>query len=243
MFTVRIAEINIAIDNHYSFVERQCHAYLTQEKPDFCVSVTKDEIIEEYEKSTIEVKTKVTDLPGYCESGCLYRKICMILPKYGALLFHSAAVRYKEGAYLFSAPSGTGKTTHLLLWRKLHRNELTVINGDKPILRCDENGQFKVYGTPWAGKECWNNNISAPLRTVCFIERAKENSIERISSGEAAMRAMKQILYPQDPVQLTEMLRLTDKLLYACPFFLLHCNISDEAAELSFGTLTALEEQ
>ena len=237
LFTIQLAGLNIGLENRYGFVRRQCANYLTDAQPTFCVAAEESEIEAEIEGSTEEVKTTVKDLVGYSESIVLFRKICYELPRYSALLFHGAAVAYKGKAYIFSAPSGTGKTTHLRLWMRARAKDLTIINGDKPVFRL-EDGTFRVYGTPWSGKEGWSNNTSAPLGGICFIRRSADNRIEELPLPEAASRAMKQILYPKDPQNLYSMLRLTDELIRARPVYLLSCNISEEAAALSFKTLT-----
>ena len=241
MFTIAIAGLNIGIENRYDFVRRQCKNYLTDASPDFCVSARQSEIEEEIEGSTEEVKTTVRDLMGYSESIVLFRKICYELPRYNALLFHGAAVAYKGKAYVFSAPSGTGKTTHLRLWMRARAKDLTIINGDKPIFRL-EDGTFRVYGTPWSGKEGWQNNVCAPVRAVCFLERSKENRIERMSDGEAAQALFAQLVYPRDPANLSAMLTLADGFVKSARFYRLHCNVSEEAARLSFETMTGLPE-
>lgn len=237
MFTIRLAETDIGIDNRYDFVQRQCAGYLSTGTPAFTVSVSEEEIREEWEKSTPEVKNSRRDKFGYSESISIYRKICYTMPLYDALLLHSAALSAHGGAYLFSAPSGTGKTTHLKLWMRTHPGEVTIINGDKPLLKKQPDGSFTVYGTPWSGKEGWQSNISAPLKGLCFLRRGEVNAIRRLDEKESADRVMKQIVYPKDPAALTKTLMLSNDILYSAPIWLLSCNISEEAARLSFDAM------
>lgn len=241
MFSILLAGVSIGIDHRYAFVRKQCADYFTSETPQFTVSAGEKELAEEFSKCTEELKKTVPDLMGYCESVCLYRKICLELPRYNAFLFHSAAVKQGDSAYIFSAPSGTGKSTHLRLWMRRFGKELAVINGDKPILRLSQEGTFRVYGTPWAGKEGWQNNISGELRGICFLEQSPQNRIRRLTPEEGSSRALQQILFPKEPALLAEMLKLTDRLLFSAPLYLLSCNISEEAAELSFRTLTGIQ--
>ena len=184
MFSILLAGVPIGIDHRYAFVRKQCADYFSSEAPVFTVSAGEKELAEELSKCTEELKNTVPDLMGYCESVCLYRKICLELPRYNAFLFHSAAVKQGDSAYIFSAPSGTGKSTHLRLWMRRFGKELAVINGDKPILRLTQEGTFRVYGTPWAGKEGWQNNISGELRGICFLEQSPQNRIRRLTPEE-----------------------------------------------------------
>lgn len=241
MFVIRLADVCIGIDNTFELVHRQCKNYIADEEPAFTVKIGDDERRREAETSTEEVKKKIKDLDGYAESVCVYRNICRILPSYGAFLFHSAALSYRGEGYLFSAPSGTGKTTHLRLWMRMLKGEPQIVNGDKPILKKTDGG-FVVCGTPWSGKEGWQNNVCAPVRAVCFLERSKENRIERMSDGEAAQALFAQLVYPRDPANLSAMLTLADGFVKSARFYRLHCNVSEEAARLSFETMTGLPE-
>ncbi|MBQ9469244.1 MAG: hypothetical protein IJU52_09600 [Clostridia bacterium] len=237
MFTVRLAGVDIAIDNKYAFVRRQCEGYESDGAPAFTVSASDDEIKAEWEGSLPSVRQTYPDPEGYGESVCIYRKICHTAPLYGVFLVHSAALCADGRAYLFSAPSGTGKTTHIRLWKKIHP-DVSIINGDKPLLRRNGDGGFSVCGTPWSGKEGWHRNVEAPLGGVCFLERGEENRIRTLTPGEGAALLMKQIVYPQDPAPLLKTLELSDALVNSAPLYLLTCNISEEAAHLSYDTMT-----
>ena len=92
MFSILLAGVPIGIDHRYAFVRKQCADYFSSEAPVFTVSAGEKELAEELSKCTEELKNTVPDLMGYCESVCLYRKICLELPRYNAFLFHSAAL-------------------------------------------------------------------------------------------------------------------------------------------------------
>jgi hypothetical protein len=154
------------------------------------------------------------------------------------MLLHAAAVKVGDRAYAFSAPSGTGKSTHIKLWRRVYGERVGILNGDKPILR-EKDGALTVYGTPWCGKEGWNRNDSALFGAMCFVERADENRIRLLSHDEAVARVFAQLLKPSAPEGLAETLRMTDLLIRTVPIYLLSCNMSEEAARLSFETMTA----
>ena len=166
MLYIRIAELNICIENKYDYLEKLCREY-TIEKPenvDMTVSVSDEQIAQEMSIAETEVTA------GYAEGVCAYREICKRLPvEFGAYLFHSAVIEYGGDGFAFAAKSGTGKSTHIKLWRRRFGEGVHVVNGDKPILRF-ENGKLYAYGTPWCGKEGWQTNTRVPLKALCFLE-------------------------------------------------------------------------
>ena len=230
MFTIRIADINVRINNKFEYVRKLCAKYIISDSERFDIEVTvnDEELDNEINVSEIEVTR------GYAEGVCVYRKICKQLPtKFNAYLFHSAVIEYEGKAYAFAAKSGTGKSTHITLWRKHFGDGVHIVNGDKPIMRF-VGEELRAYGTPWCGKEGLENNTSAPLSAICFIERATTNSIRRITPDEAIMRMFQQILTPDDIASVDALFPLLDRTLVQIPCYILECNISEEAAEVAY---------
>ena len=116
-----------------------------------------------------------------------------------------------------------------------------VLNGDKPLYRVEEDGSITAFGTPWNGKENWGENISAPLAAVCFIERGETNSIRRATEEDAIGRLMHQLYLRGTRNSVNRQLILMDSLIRAVPYYVLACNISDEAAQLSWSTMRRAE--
>ena len=236
--TIRMARLNIAVSYRYDFTEKLCADYIISDadaKIDFSVEATDAEIAVEREAAKKVYGQDFSD--GYVESICIYRAICRKLPAYDALLLHAAVISDGKYAYAFSAPSGTGKSTHILQWRRAFGKEIFVINGDKPIVRLTD-GEWRAYGTPWCGKENLQTNTSAPLKAVCFIKRSPENSIRRIDVNEAAERIMRQIIIPKEPMMAITTLELLDKMIRAVPTWELECNISEDAARVARGAMS-----
>ncbi len=234
MFTIKLAGIPIGIENRYDFIAQQCVEYMCTDQPLFTVSVSEEELDQELKNTDPSLCTN----RGYGESVCTYRKICHRLPQYDIFLFHCAAIEYGGKAYLFSAPSKTGKSTHIKLWRTFLKDRVSIINGDKPLIKQEEDGRYTVCSSPWAGKEGWQRNCSYPLAGICFLGQAPENSLVPLSRTESAQRALRQVLYPRDAFLLQKTLSLVDGVLKNTPVFELHCTISREAAALSFAALT-----
>lgn len=229
MFVIKLAGLRIRIENRYSFIERQCRDYFCEDgEVDFSVSVTDDEIAEEQKHGEFS--------EGYCESICMYRNICEKISAYNVFLMHSSVIEVNGYAYAFTAKSGVGKSTHTALWLK-HIPGARVLNGDKPLYRLEQDGSFTVFGTPWNGKENWGENISAPLAAICFLERGAENSIRPATSEETLERLMHQLYLRGDRGAVTRQLMLMDALLKGARFFVLSCNISEEAARVAWAAM------
>ncbi len=229
MFLLGMADLCIQVNNQYSFVETQCKGFPGKGEPSFSVSVTDEEIAKEQAGGSFSA--------GYCESICVYRKICEILPAYNIFLMHSAVIEVGGRAYAFTAKSGVGKSTHLGLWLK-NIEGARVLNGDKPLYRLEEDGRITVFGTPWNGKENWGVNASASLQAVCFIERGAENSIRQAPEHEVIARLMHQLYLRGSRESVDRQLMLMNELVKAVPYYVLSCTISDEAALLSYETMS-----
>lgn len=162
------------------------------------------------------------------------------LPLYRKLLFHGAVVSFKGKAYVFTAPSGTGKSTHIKLWKTYLGDSVTVICGDKPIISVPEEPDSKVsvFGSPWGGKEGWQTNSSAIMGGLCFIGRSNENTIRSVLPSVAINRTINQAYIPKDPHALGLTLDMIDALLKRVPLFELSCDMSRSAVQTSFETMT-----
>lgn len=151
---------------------------------------------------------------------------------------HSAAVAMDGQAVLFSGPCGSGKSTQARLWQERFGPErVTVINADKPALRCLD-GCFYAYGTPWSGKTAESVNARAPVSAIVFLQQAAANRIQRLANQDAVRLLLWQSLRPSgDAGRLTRLLELLGQLLRTTPVYQLECTISAEAVELVHRTI------
>lgn len=99
------------------------------------------------------------------------------------IILHSSYIAWKGKGIVFSAPSGTGKSTQAELWRR-HRPGTEIINGDRSILTC-ERGVPEVYGLPLCGSSGIAVNKSFPLGAVVVLRQAKTNTARRLGVREA----------------------------------------------------------
>ena len=97
--------------------------------------------------------------------------------QYNRCIIHAAAVRFHDRAFLISAGSGVGKSTQVRTLKDLYPGEITVINGDKPILECHDDGSVIVHPSPWNGKEGWHGAEAATLGGIFLLQRGDKNSV------------------------------------------------------------------
>ena len=233
-FQIELADISIGLTDRYGLLKSHCKEYLTSKPPLSTVSVSDEEI-----QRTMSLGDKqMQNDPALSELVCVYRAICKTLPRYGVFLFHCAAIEFEGKAYLFSAPSGTGKSTHIRLWRECFGNRISIINGDKPLLRPEKDGSITVFSSPWAGKEGWQRKCAYPLGGLCFLRQGERNEICALDSGQSGRLILKQILFPSDADALKSTLTFADTLAASVPVFSLACTISREAALMSFSAMT-----
>lgn len=240
-FSMKLADKTFHIEHIYSELEDFCKDYLIENLAlDFQIQLTQNDIANEEMRSGEQNAS-----PAYLETLALLRKISNLLPNYKRFLIHGASISYEDGAYLFTAPSGTGKSTHIRLWKKYLGDKVKIVNGDKPFISLDNtdaagNLQPLIYGTPWAGKERWQRNCSEPLKGICFVQRGAANSIRRMKPEECVLMLFKQVYLPDDSVAVAQTLELLDSLVKNVPLYLLTCDISEEAVRCSFEAMTGL---
>lgn len=171
----------------------------------------------------------------YVESGLDFRRQLLAL---GGMVLHSSAVEVDGKAYLFSAPCGTGKSTHTALWESTFGTDRArVFNDDKPPLRCLD-GVWYAYGAPWCGKDGLNRNRKVPVAGICFLKQGPENRIRRLSSAEAIHHILWQSAYRFRSVERMDMmLHLVDRLVRKIPVYELENRPEPEAAILSYETM------
>lgn len=173
-------------------------------------------------------------LAYYMESG--FRFYGSLL-RFRGLLLHASAVAWEGKAYLFSGPSGMGKSTHTRLWRSLYGEAAQIFNDDKPALRYID-GKWFAYGTPWCGKDGINQNKKVPLAGICFLKRGEENRIRQLSAREAIPLLMGQTHYRFRLAEnMDRLLALLDALISDVPIYEMECLPDLAAAQLSSRTM------
>lgn len=229
-FNVEFANLNIEVNCLYDYTPRYCRDYLTEGTPDFSVTTTEEKIDEEVSTSPYNPKR------DYAESICVYREIANRLPEFNRCVYHGAVLSYGGRGYIFTAPSGTGKTTHISLWCKYLKGA-EIVNGDKPILHITDDG-VTAYATPYAGKEGFQNHSFVGIHGICIIHRGTENKITRLPAGQSVSELIRQMYMPPDTQSVMKSIDLLDLMLKQVPVYLLECDISEDAVRTSFEAMT-----
>ena len=189
-------------------------------------------------RRVLELNPELEDLDTaqYMGTGLIFSRRLL---EFDGSYLHASAVILDGKAYLFSANSGTGKSTHTEKWCRLFG--ATYLNDDKPALRLVD-GVWMAYGTPWSGKHDLSSPVGVPLGGIAFLERGEENSICPMSAADAVPRVMCQSLWKLNQQQMETQLLLMDKLLRQVPVWRLVCRNDDEAAMVSHRAMTAVKE-
>ena len=249
LFYVEIAGCVIKIHSIYSYVWEYCRAYLLPEqKPaavDFELTMERADIAFEKRKSEEEDIREGRPVrrfsEEYLETLAVYRRLADKLLERNILLMHGSAVAVDGKGYLFTAPSGTGKSTHTRLWREYFGNRAVMINDDKPLLKITEKGAI-VYGTPWDGKHRLSTNAAVPLQGICILKRDCSNRLETADRRLAYPMIVQQTHRPLQPEKLTVILQLIDRLMQRIPIYQLYCNMEYEAVEAAYGGMKKEQE-
>ena len=236
-FRIALAGQVIGVSALYELTRTFCKNYLTDAPASFEVAVTPADIAYERQRSAradeLEGAAVREHADPYLETLAVYRKLAQLLVQDDILLMHGAVVAVDGQAYLFTAKSGTGKTTHTRLWMRQFGDRAVMVNGDKPLLHITSEG-VTVYGTPWDGKEHLSTNTSCPLKALCILTRSETNHIERISKKEALPMLCQQSYRPCSPIGAQKMLALVDRLGSSVPLYRLGCNMEPEAALVAY---------
>ena len=155
--------------------------------------------------------------------------------QFEALMLHASFIRWRDQGILFTAPSGTGKSTQAALWEEAENAH--IINGDRAGLRPCAQG-WRAYGLPYAGSSGIYRNESAPVRAIVVLRQAGENRIRALRPGEAV-----RLLFPETAIHrwdrsfVEKAMDLLAELAGTVPMYMLECRPDRGAVELLKNTL------
>ena len=238
--TYKIADCVVSIDSLCENVHSLCADYISDENPSYEIVTAQADIDFERQKSAAEnIKEGIEVVnfsDGYLETLAVYRKLADILNDENIILFHGSVIAVDGEAFLFTAKSGTGKSTHTALWRKKFGERAFMVNDDKPLIKICED-KAVVYGTPWDGKHHLSRNVSVPLKAVCILERSETNTIKQITKSEAYNMLIQQTHRSKNPQKLGHTLQLIDDFAAKVKLYRLGCNMDMEAADVAYNAM------
>lgn len=221
---VTLAGINFPVEFHFlSTWIRYFHDFSEKKgKWDYpeCICVSEAELQKRQRKYPED---------SFMEFQLLLFRFCQILPHCGCCMFHSVAFELGKKAWLLTAPSGTGKSTLYAHLRNRCRDSITLISGDKTILKFEDSGKIIAAGSPWTGKEGWRGTGTGTLAGIFLLEQGSENHIRRMTVKESVLPLYSQFLYePETEAESCLMCVMLEKLLSTVPVWKL-VNIGDPA--------------
>ncbi len=231
-----IAGIRLVMTTYYDRTASQAKEYIargdwSEEEADECIDFGVDFYKERLENSIYNSDLETIE---YIYTGAMFNRYIL---KYNGCMLHSSAVVVDGYAYLFSADSGTGKSTHTNLWIKHFGDKAFIINDDKPCIRKIDD-EWYVFGTPWSGKTDTNINTSVKLGAIVFLERSSENWIEEESIKNAISKFFKQTVRKLSKEENMDLvLSNMEQILQETPLYRMGCNISDEAVATAYNKI------
>ncbi len=226
-YRMKLADVPLLINCFYSSTESYCRDFLYEGDYKYEISISEEDIRFEREIETLETSEQ------YLETLAVFRKVAEELIEDNVVVFHSSTIEIDGDAYVFAAPSGTGKSTHTRMWRELFADkDIHMINDDKPLLKIDSD--IIAYGTPWKGKSKLGENRSAQVKGICFLKQGRVNDIHRINKEKAVPRLFRQVYRIPNRNKLAKTMTLLNKLPESVPIYEMSCTISYEAAKIAY---------
>ena len=232
-FAICIAGLNIEVSTVSTRLYDLYAGYRTSGVPDYSIRITSEDIGREIRAA--QNLPRVSNEKSH-ESIALLRKLLEDVIDSDVLLIHGAAVAVGNDAWLFSAPSGTGKTTHIQHWLE-HLPDAYVINGDKPLLRF-KGTETMICGSPWCGKERLGTNAMVPLRAIAFMKRGEKNRMKEISFSHAYRFLLQQTYLPYGAEKAEKALSLLSQMNGSVRFYeFLFDNYQPDCCQVAYKTL------
>ncbi len=240
VFNIKIAEMTFCVTTNYPSSKKLCSKYLIEETGAHSIVITQNDI--DNERRLCEIDTEGVDPnlkfapDAYLETVALLRKLADLITLHNRFLMHGSSIAVDDKGYIFTALSGTGKSTHTRLLREYLGDRCKMINDDKPFLYFAED-QIYICGTPWMGKHKLGDNIMKPLAGIFFLRRSESNVIEKMAPNTALPLLLSQVHRPSDPEKMLNTLDMMDRLLLSVPLYDFGCNMDISAAELSSSVM------
>ena len=224
-----IAGLKVEMEPKYDRLTRQSATYLSSGTPVMRVEPDPGDL------ARVALDTASVEEQEYICCGAAF---CRELIGHERFFLHASAVVYEDAAYLFSAPSGTGKSTHTALWRELFPGSY-ILNDDKPVLQPGPEG-VTVWGTPFAGKTDLQVNRGVPLKGICFLKQDTENHIRPVTDTEALSLLLNNTWRPKNSHDMALLLDMVEQVMMRTNVYELFCTTEPEAAKLSHSTMKGM---
>lgn len=241
-FVMEIAGFAIRVEPLFETTRLYCREFWTDRKPDYTIQIFPEMLVLEQQLLDQEAdeeglkRRKFAD--PFLERSWIQRHVAEALIERNVLLLHGSTVAVDGLAYLFTAPCGTGKSTHTRLWREVFGERAVMVNDDKPFLRFTKDGVY-AYGSPWTGKHGLGSNVYCPLKGICVLRRGTEDRIQPADSAEVREFLRQQCFVPEQGSEFAY--SMVDNLLRLVPVWKMECTKSFDAARVSYEAMSNAE--
>ena len=238
-FYLEIAGQVAAVTSLFESTPHHFSRYLTDRDTDFSIVITPDDLrFEQYDADVeaAEEGFRQRNFPEpFLERAAIQRQFAEHLLERNTILLHGSTLALDGKGYLFTARSGTGKSTHTRLWREVFGCRVQMVNDDKPFAQISATG-ITVWGSPWSGKHGLDTNIGVPLAGICLLERGLENIIRQ--AEPAQLKELLKGFRPRTEAQAASYEALLEQLLQQIPLWHLYCNKNPDAAAVAFEAMS-----
>lgn len=233
---VKLAGVNINIKCNYESTIDRFQDFITNDTPSIRVNISQERVISE-KRCLLEQYPEDIITCHEAEFNAIYRDLSELLLERGVFVYHGVLVEKDNIGYLFTSPSGVGKTTHALFWIKTFGHNACIVNGDKPLLRMTSEG-VRGFGSPWKGKENFGNNGSVPLKFICHLSRGKRTSIREITSKESALDwLINGVMLKNRTQRIPEVIHKLNVMLPFVSLYELQCTKEPESAKVAYDAM------
>ena len=240
-FSMEIAGLVVCVHPLFQSTREYCRPYLTDREPEFFVYISREDLTYEQmllEQEAIEEGLKIRKFKDpFLERSTIQRRVADYLVGRNTLMLHGSTVAVDGNAYLFTAPCGTGKSTHTRLWRELFGDRAVMVNDDKPFLQITSD-RVLAYGSPWSGKHGLASNVCVPLKGICSLHRGSNNLIDRVEGCTLMDLLRRQVHTPADAGLAEKTLSLLDTLAAMVPIWEMYCNKEPDAAKVAYSAMS-----
>lgn len=212
------------IDTLYEYFSLYAKEYIVDEEAEYSISNALEEIVAWKESHNEEGEL------NYLEILLIQDKVAKLLAKDNVFIMHGSSLYINDNqhGYIFTGPSGVGKSTHVSFLKKKYKDKLVIINDDKPFISLINNNYY-IYGSPWSGKSHISSNTCASLKAIFILEQSQDNELIKLDTKEATSRLFKQIYIPKGIEETNKGLDILINIIKDIPIYLLRVNLSDEA--------------
>ena len=238
---MKIAGAVVRVQPLFQSTREYCKPFLADQESEFFVDMLGEDLPYEQtllDQEAVEQGLKFRKFPEpFLERSIIQRRVADYLVGRNTVMLHGSTVAVDGKAYLFTAPCGTGKSTHTRLWRELFGQRAVMVNDDKPFLQITSTGVF-AYGSPWSGKHGLSTNVCVPLNGICSLHRGKENSIHRTDTNSLMGLLCRQVHIPAEESLEQKAYALVEQLAQAVPLWMMSCNKERNAAQVAYDAMS-----